>query len=100
MGGSSVPREVRLRELDVELVVSKEIGAMPSLWLSVDDAPGTGQPAGICRAQLDCAVKQFHRRTHRSALSELAWTAARTSERLRFASRDLAPSDRLRFALQ
>ena len=38
--GSSAPREVRARETGLELRVSRVIGAMPVLWLAVEDPPG------------------------------------------------------------
>ena len=44
--GSSAPREVRMEELDIERLVSREIGAMPFLWLAVDDAPGSDSRRG------------------------------------------------------
>ena len=44
---SSAPREVREGEQDMECLVSKQIGAMPFLWLDVDDEPGEGCARGI-----------------------------------------------------
>ena len=38
--GSSAPREVRDGEIRLEQAVSKVIGAMPFLWLTVNDEPG------------------------------------------------------------
>ena len=38
--GSSAPREVRQVEQPLEQAVSKVIGAMPFLWLEIDDEPG------------------------------------------------------------
>lgn len=38
----SASRDIRTLELPLEREVSKFIGAMPFLWLSVDDAPGPG----------------------------------------------------------
>ena len=35
--GSSAPKEVRQTEADLETVVSRQIGDMPFLWISVDD---------------------------------------------------------------
>ena len=37
--GNSAPREIKDRELELEIIVSVEIGAMPFLWLGVDDEP-------------------------------------------------------------
>jgi len=38
--GNSAPREVRQGELPLEQAVGKVIGAMPFLWLAIDDEPG------------------------------------------------------------
>ena len=38
--GSSAPRSVRNAEHDLERKVSERIGAMPFLWLPMNDAPG------------------------------------------------------------
>ena len=35
-----------MEELDIERLVSREIGAMPFLWLAVDDAPGSDSQRG------------------------------------------------------
>ena len=35
-----VPREIRERELDLEQAVSNVIGAMPFLWLAIEDEAG------------------------------------------------------------
>jgi hypothetical protein len=38
--GNSAPRPIRIREHTAEREVSRIIGAMPFLWLAVDDPPG------------------------------------------------------------
>ncbi len=38
--GGTAKREIRLREHPLEVSVSRYIGAMPFLWLEVDDEPG------------------------------------------------------------
>lgn len=38
--GSSAPRDVRAREDGLERRVSRVIGALPMLWLAIDDPPG------------------------------------------------------------
>ena len=45
--GSSAPRAVRDGEVELERQVSKEIGAMPFLWLRVDDETGPGSLRGF-----------------------------------------------------
>jgi len=44
--GSSAPRAVRDGELELEQRVSVEIGAMPFLWLDIDDEPGPDSARG------------------------------------------------------
>ena len=44
--GSSAPREIRKGELTLEQAVSKKIGDMPLLWLSIDDEPGPTSARG------------------------------------------------------
>lgn len=38
--GGSAPRDVREGERAIETLVSRHVGAMPFLWLAVDDTPG------------------------------------------------------------
>ena len=45
--GSSAPSTVRAGELGLELEVSKVVGAMPFLWLAVDDEPGPKSARGF-----------------------------------------------------
>ncbi len=44
--GSSAPREVRQGEEPLEQAVSKVIGAMPFLWVAIDDEPGPDSRRG------------------------------------------------------
>lgn len=44
--GSTAPAEVRVTETGLETEVSRIIGGMPFLWLSVDDAPGKSSLRG------------------------------------------------------
>ena len=44
--GSSAPREIRSGETLLEQAVSRIIGSMPFLWLSIDDEPGPGSNRG------------------------------------------------------
>jgi hypothetical protein len=44
--GSSAPREIREAEQPLERVVSKVIGAMPFLWLAINDDPGPDSKRG------------------------------------------------------
>ena len=44
--GSSAPREIRQGEIPLEQAVSKVIGAMPFLWLAINDEPGPDSQRG------------------------------------------------------
>jgi hypothetical protein len=44
---SNAPSPVRAAEAELERLVSRTIGAMPVLWLSVDDYPGADSDRGI-----------------------------------------------------
>lgn len=48
--GTSAPAEVVAAEYPLELAVSRYIGAMPVLWLDVDDEPGAGSDRGVIEA--------------------------------------------------
>ena len=43
---SNAPSHVRVAEIELERLVSQTIGAMPVLWLAVDDDPGAGSERG------------------------------------------------------
>jgi len=45
--GSSAPSDVRRTEYPLELAVSEHIGAMPLLWLEVNDPPGPESDRGV-----------------------------------------------------
>lgn len=44
---SNAPSPVRAAEIELERLVSQTIGAMPVLWLAVDDDPGAGSERGV-----------------------------------------------------
>ncbi|MWB77966.1 hypothetical protein GLS40_08025 [Pseudooceanicola sp. 216_PA32_1] len=44
---SNAPSPVRAAEVEMERLVSRSIGAMPVLWLSVDDDPGAESERGV-----------------------------------------------------
>ena len=60
--GNSAPREVRMGELDIERLVSREIGAMPFLWLAVDDAPGPDSQRGYVERNSIALLSNFNRK--------------------------------------
>ncbi len=47
--GSSAPRDLRQDELPLEQSVSKVIGAMPVLWLAINDEPGPDSLRGYIK---------------------------------------------------
>lgn len=49
--GSTAKGDVRRVEYPLELAVSEHIGAMPFLWLEVDDPPGAGSDRGVIEAR-------------------------------------------------
>jgi hypothetical protein len=48
--GSTARGEVRRAEYPLERAVSEYVGAMPFLWLAVDDPPGAGSDRGVIEA--------------------------------------------------
>ena len=60
--GSSAPREMRMGELDIERLVSREIGAMPFLWLAVDDVPGPDSQRGYVECNSIALLSNFNRK--------------------------------------
>ena len=54
-------REERMGELEVERLVSREIGAMPFLWLAVDDAPGPDSRRGDIELNSIALLSNFNR---------------------------------------
>jgi hypothetical protein len=58
---SSAPREVRNLEHPHECAVSKIIGAMPFLWLSIDDAPGPESLRGYVERDAIALLSNYQR---------------------------------------
>lgn len=48
--GNTADRATRASEYDLERVVSSHIGAMPFLWLEVDDPPSPASDRGVIEA--------------------------------------------------
>ena len=48
-------------ELDIERLTSREIGAMPFLWLAVDDAPGPDSQRGYVERNSIALLSNFNR---------------------------------------
>lgn len=59
--GSSAPREVREGEQAHEQRVSAVIGAMPFLWVAVDDPPGPGSLRGLIERNSIALLSGFNR---------------------------------------
>jgi hypothetical protein len=57
--GNNTPRDVRDDELALECAVSKTIGAMPFLWLAIDDAPGAGSLRGYVERNSIALLSNF-----------------------------------------
>ena len=58
---SSAPPEIRAAELDMECAVSKEIGAMQFLWLSIDDEPGEDSGRGYIERNTIALLSNFEK---------------------------------------
>ena len=58
---SSAPREVREREQPLENAVSTVIGAMPVLWLAIDDEPGPDSLRGYIERNAIALLSNFGR---------------------------------------
>lgn len=56
---SLAPKEIRTAELPTEQRVSSEIGAMPFLWLGVDDAPGPDSDRGVIERGAIALLSEF-----------------------------------------
>ncbi len=57
--GNTAPREVRADEFRLECEVSKVIGAMPFLWLDIDDEPGAGSLRGYVERNAIALLSNF-----------------------------------------
>jgi hypothetical protein len=57
--GSNAPLNVRRREYPLELAVSEYIGAMPFLWLEVDDPPSPMSDRGVVEAGAIALLSAF-----------------------------------------
>jgi hypothetical protein len=57
--GNNAPRDVRDAELALECEVSRVVGAMPFLWLSIDDAPGAGSLRGYIERNSIALLSNF-----------------------------------------
>lgn len=57
--GDTAPREVRQSELCLERTVSKHIGAMPFLWLAIEDDPGPENLRGYIERNAIALISNF-----------------------------------------
>lgn len=58
---NSAPRDVRVVERPFEEEVSRIIGAMPFLWLGIDDAPGAGSMRGYVERNAIALLSNFEK---------------------------------------
>jgi hypothetical protein len=56
---SAAPKEVRAGELKLEQEVSRTIGAMPFLWLAIDDDPGPDSARGFIERNAIALLSNF-----------------------------------------
>jgi hypothetical protein len=59
--GSSAPASVRAAESAIETLVSRYIGALPFIWLEVDDPPGPGSLRGFIERNAIALLSNYHR---------------------------------------
>ena len=60
-GSDSAPREIRDREQELEIAVSKVIGDMPFLWLPVEDEPGPNSLRGYIEQNTIALLSNYRR---------------------------------------
>jgi hypothetical protein len=76
--GSSAPPDVRRAEYPLERAVSDHIGAMPFLWLEVDDPPGHESDRGVIEAGAIALLSNLDRETiDPPSVDWLGWRADR-----------------------
>ncbi|AGX88319.1 hypothetical protein [Candidatus Symbiobacter mobilis] len=59
--GNNAPSEIRESERPLEREVSQAIGAMPFLWLAVEDAPGPQSLRGCIERNAIAMLSNFHK---------------------------------------
>jgi hypothetical protein len=59
--GSTATAEIRAGETRIECEVSKVIGAMPFLWLAIDDAPGKTSLRGYIERNSIALLSNYHK---------------------------------------
>lgn len=59
--GANAPREVRVLESALESLVSDQIGAMPFLWIAIDDDPGPLSLRGYVERNAIALLSNFDR---------------------------------------
>jgi hypothetical protein len=57
--GNNAPTDVRSRELALEREVSKAIGAMPFVWLAIEDEPSAGSLRGFVERNAIALLSNF-----------------------------------------
>ena len=58
---NTASREVRQREQPLEIAVSRVIGAMPFLWLAVEDAPGPASLRGYIKRNAVALLSNYEK---------------------------------------
>lgn len=59
--GSTAPAEIRAGEIELECEVSKVVGAMPLLWLAVDDDAGKESLRGYIERNAIALLSNYHK---------------------------------------
>ncbi len=79
--GMTASSDVRSNEYPLEQAVSEHIGAMPFLWLGVDDPPGPTSDRGVIEAGAIALLSNFARRVEDSSTGWLGRKADRETIR-------------------
>jgi len=80
--GSSASADVRSKEQYLEILVSEIVGAMPFLWLNIDDPAGSGSERGYIERNAIALLSNFNR--HALDPPTAAWLGQHSaSERVR-----------------
>jgi hypothetical protein len=61
--GNTASREIRVSEQPLEIRVSQLIGAMPFLWLAIEDEPGTDSMRGFIERNSIALLSNFDRQS-------------------------------------
>ena len=92
--GSAANSDVRSRGYPLERAVSGHVGAMPALWLDIDDTPGPDSDRERDRGRRDSASQQSRPPSHRRSVGRLARSPCRPAPEPRVGPLERQPHSR------